>query len=180
MRLLDFVLLAGMAWYAFKGFRKGFSGELFSLLALLVGGWCAIPASPLVQRFIVPYTETRYLISLVVSFVACIAAVFLLGRLFKFGLNFIVPPVVDKIAGGLFGAFKVMFCAGILFYCINSADKNGKILKSEKKQESLMYTPCAKTAEFLLPKLADFKSKLEENEQWKKLGEQNKELIKRH
>ena len=180
MRLLDFILLAGMAWYAFKGFRKGFSGELFSLLALIAGGWCAIPLSPLVQRLIIPYTETRYLISLVVSFVCCIAAVFLLGRLFKFGLNFIVPNFIDKLAGALFGAFKVAFCAGILFHCIDSADRNGQLLKPEKKQESLLYSPCSKTAAFLLPKIADFKSMLEENEQWKKMREQNKELINHH
>ena len=180
MRLLDFVLLAAMAWYAFKGFRKGFSGELFSIIALIVGGWCAIPFSPWVQRIITPYTETRYLISLVVSFVCCIAAVFLLGRLFKFGLNFIVPNFIDKLAGALFGAFKVMFCAGILFYCIDSADKEGKLLDNGKKAESLLFQPCAKTAAFLLPKMADFKSKLEENEQWKKMRDQNKELINHH
>lgn len=159
MKIFDILLVLCMAWFGFQDFRKGFVDSLFSLIALLVGAWCAIPFSPLVQKILPPTTETRYLITLVLSFLVCILAVFLVGRIFKLSLNFVLPAFFDRLLGAAFGAFKVLFCAGILCYCITSVDKDGQLISEEKKAESVLFTPCEKTAGFLLPKILDFKEK---------------------
>lgn len=159
MKIFDLLIVLCMAWFGFQDFRKGFVDSLFSVIALLVGAWCALPFSPIIQKILPPTTETRYLITLVLSFLICITAVFLIGRLFKISLNFMLPDIFDRLLGAAFGVLKVMFCAGILCYCISAVDKDGQLLGEEKKAESVMFAPCEKTAEFLLPKILDFKEK---------------------
>lgn len=159
MKIFDILILCGMAWFGFQDFRKGFVDSLFSIIALLVGAWCALPFSPIVQKILPPTTETRYLITLMLSFLICITAVFLIGRLFKISLNFVLPDIFDKLLGAAFGVLKVMFCTGILCYCITAVDKDGQLLSEEKKSESILFSPCEKTAEILLPKILDFKEK---------------------
>lgn len=171
MKIFDILIVLCMAWFGFQDFRKGLVNSLFSIIALLIGSWCALPFSPLIQKILPPSTETRYLISLVISFLTCIVAVFLIGRLFKISLNFVLPEIFDRLLGAAFGAFKVMFCAGILCYCITAVDKKGELLSKEKQSESVMFAPCEKTAEVLLPKIIDFKSRMETDINFRKLRE---------
>ncbi len=169
MKFLDIILALCIAWFAFKGFRKGFVEEVFALLALLLAAWCAVPVSAFIRKVILPTTEGGYLFGLALSFLLCILIVFLAGRLFKISLNFVLPDFFDKLLGAAFGAFKVMFCAGILFYCITSADRDGKLLSEEKKAESVLFEPCRKTTAFLIPKIIDFKTFMEKSETFQKV-----------
>ena len=62
MKIFDILVALAMVWFAFQGLRKGFVDSLLSIIALLVGAWCALPFSPVVQKILPPTTETRYLI----------------------------------------------------------------------------------------------------------------------
>ena len=178
MKLIDIIIVLLLAWFAFQGFRKGLVDGVVSLLALLVGAWCAIPFSPVVQKILVPTTETRYLISLLISFLFCIVAVYMIGKLFKISLSFALPKLANQLLGAVFGALKVLLGAGIVFYCISSIDKGEKILTKEWKASSAVYAPCCKTAGMLLPKIFDFAHWAENQEGVQKHKTKNKEALK--
>ncbi len=179
MNLIDIVIVLLLAWFAFQGFRKGLVDGIISLLAFMIGAWCAIPFSPVVQQILVPTTETRYLLSLILSFLFCIAAVYFAGKLFKISLSVALPKLLDHLLGAVFGALKVLLGAGILFYCISSVDKREQLLTKEWKAKSAMYRPAYKTAELLLPKIFDFASWADKQENVQKIKAKNKEALKK-
>ena len=163
MKIVDIVVVLGMAWYGFKGWKSGLIQSLIALVSLIVGGLIAVPLSTRIQHILTPTTESFYLITLLGSFLLCFAGFYLIGKLFKVTFSFVMPDVVDKLLGAAFGALKVLFCAGVVFYCIESIDSQQKIITPESKCNSIVYKPSYHTAKFLLPKIADFNSYLSNN-----------------
>ena len=160
MKIIDIVVVLAMAWYGYKGWKSGLIQSLISLVAIVVGGLVAVPLSGRVQQILTPTTENFYLITLIGTFLLCIAGMFLIGKLFKVSFSFVLPDVIDNLLGAAFGALKVLFCAGCIFCCIESIDTHGKIFTPESKSSSITYKPAYNTARFLLPKIADFNTYL--------------------
>jgi membrane protein required for colicin V production len=42
MKTLDIIILIAIIWFAFKGLKAGFVGGIFSILALIIGGWATV------------------------------------------------------------------------------------------------------------------------------------------
>lgn len=163
LRFIDIIIILAMVWFGYKGIKKGFIYEIFSILALLVGAWSAIYLSNFTAKLIGAESEVMYLVSLAITFFVCIILVFLVGKLFKLSVSFIIPDLIDKILGFVFGVCKVLFFTGIIFYYIASADQKERILTSHAKENMFFFKPAYKSAELLLPKIKSIHSLIKEN-----------------
>lgn len=152
-KIIDILIILAMVWFGYKGIKRGLILEVFSIIALLVGGWGAIYLSDITAELIGAQSETMHLLSLAITFFICILAVFLIGKLFKISVSFVISDFIDKALGFVFGVFKILFFAGIIFYYIASVDVNEKVLTANAKEKILLYKPAYITANFLLPKI---------------------------
>ncbi|NLJ81582.1 MAG: CvpA family protein [Bacteroidales bacterium] len=152
-KVFDILIILTMAWFGFKGIKKGIIYEIFSIIALLAGGWGAIYLNKYTLSLLGIESEVGHLVSLVVTFLACVVIVFIVGKFLKISLSFIFPEAIDKLLGLVFGVFKVLFFAGIILYYTASIDKNEVFLGSDTKENMLLFKPSYKTAELLLPKI---------------------------
>ena len=151
MKILDIIILIAIIWFAFKGLKSGFIGGVFSILALIIGGWATIRFSDYTCSLFGWKGEIKMLLATGITFIVVVIIVFLIGKLCKSVVNIILPEFIDKLLGLLFGGIKVLLFVGILFYLFANIDTNEKILTPERKQASLFYKPSTTVAQFLLP-----------------------------
>ena len=163
LKIIDIIIVLAMVWFGYKGIKRGLILEVFSIIALLVGGWGAIYLSNITGKLIGAESEIMHLISLAITFFICNLVVFLIGKLFKVSISFVISDFVDKALGFVFGVFKILFLAGIVFYYIVSVDVNPNVLTANAKEKLLLYKPAYVTANFLLPKIKSANEIIKEN-----------------
>ncbi|MDR1879177.1 MAG: CvpA family protein [Bacteroidales bacterium] len=179
MKIVDTIILIFLIWFIIKGFRKGLMDGVFSILALLIGGWATARFTDDVCSFLKWNTETKCLLAAGITFLGIAIAVLLIGKICKSAINFVLPVFVDKILGMLFGAVKVLLFFGILFYLVSNVDTNEKIISREQKERSFFYAPSLKIAGYLLPAFQKIKTrawttdKIEENTEEENVKEEN-------
>ena len=138
MNWIDILVLIPLCWYAFRGFKNGFLMEIVSLAALFLGLFISYKFSDLIALWITGTTLAKP-ISFSLCFVLTIVLVNLLGRILKRALKPVLSEFLDKTLGVLFGVLKVALVAGVLFYFIDTVDKNEVFVKHEVKETSVAY-----------------------------------------
>lgn len=138
MNWIDITVLIPLCWYAFRGFKNGFLMEIVSLAALFLGLFISYKFSDLISFWITGTTLAKP-ISFSLCFILTIVLVNLLGRILKRALKPVLPEFLDKGLGVLFGILKVVLVAGVLFYFIDTVDKNEILIKHEVKESSIAY-----------------------------------------
>ena len=164
MKIIDILILIALIWFAFKGLKKGFIDGVFSILALVIGGWVTVRFSDYTCSLFGWESETKHLLAAGITFITVFLLVMLVGKVCKSIINLVVPEFIDKLLGLVFGGGKVLLFVGIIFFLIKNIDKNEKILTPEKKEASFFYKPSITLAEFLLPQFEKIKD-LELNKQ---------------
>jgi len=163
LKFIDFIILITIVWFGFKGIKKGLIYEVFSILAFLIGAWGALAFSKITEKFLHAQTEIMQMLALGITFFVIVALVFIIGKIVKSGISLIIPEIIDKVAGMLFGGLKVLFVFGIIFYYICSIDVNEKIITPNAKEKMIMFKPAYYVASFLLPKIKETKEVILEN-----------------
>lgn len=163
LKLIDFIILITIVWFGFKGIKKGLIYEVFSILAFLIGAWGALAFSKITEKFLHVQSEIMQILAWGITFFVIVALVFIIGKIVKSGISLIIPEIIDKIAGLLFGGLKVLFVFGIIFYYISSIDVNEKVITPEVKEKVIMFKPAYAVASFLLPKIKETKEVILEN-----------------
>jgi membrane protein required for colicin V production len=157
MKIIDVIILIAMIWFAIKGFRKGFIDGIFSVLALIIGGWATVYFTDYTCSFFHWNSETKWLLAAGITFFIVFVLVLIIGKICKSVFNFVLPEFFDKMLGLLFGGVKVLLFFGIVFYFISNIDMNGKILTADQKKSSFFYTPSVAVAKVLLPQFVKIK-----------------------
>lgn len=157
MDFLDILLGIPLLWAIYKGFTKGFMVEVASLAGLILGIYFAIHFSNFSTDFLreVFGFNGRYLhfIAFVLTFLVVLGVMHLLGKVLEKMVEMVAMGYMNRIAGAVFSIAKTAFVLSILLFLLNSLDPYQKIIKPEKKQKSLLYTPVEKFAPWILPKL---------------------------
>ena len=158
MKVLDVLILLAVIWFAIQGFKKGFFGEMFFILALIIGGWATVHFTDYTCSVLNWDNQNKWLFAAGITFVIVVVVILLLGRLCKSVFNFVLPDFLDKLLGLVFGGGKIFLLVGILFYFISNFDKKEKVLTPDRKNASFFYAPSLKVAEFLLPQFEKLKT----------------------
>ena len=157
MKVLDVIILLAVIWFAIRGFRKGFFGELFSILAMIIGAWATVRFTDYTCSLLEWDNPNQWLLAAGITFIVVVIVVLIIGKVCKSVFNFVLPDFFDKLLGLLFGGGKVILLVGILFYFVSNLDMQEKILTAERKSSSFFYAPSLKVADFLLPQFKRLK-----------------------
>ncbi len=147
MNFLDVIVLIPAAWFAFRGFTKGLIMELFSLGALVLGMYCCLNFSDYIGSKFTINSEYAEVITFVLTFLAVVVLVFLLGKLIERIIDAAQAGFANHLLGAVFGILKIAVIFSALFYVIHTFDHKQLFLKSHIKENSLFFFPLEKMAE---------------------------------
>ena len=157
MNYLDFLIIIPLLIGAWRGFKKGFVIELFTLLALLVGIYCGIHFSEFMSGFLKDSLgmTSKYLpaISFTLTFLLVGAMVYFGGKMIEKALKLVALGMVNKIAGLVFGITKYLFFVSAIIVIFESYDEHGDFIPEDLKNESLLYKPIKNTSLSAIPAL---------------------------
>ncbi len=159
MNYLDFILLVPILIGAWKGFKKGFIIEIFTLLALFAGIYGAIHFTDYIAEILKENLsmDSEYLpvIAFIVTFLLVGAMVYFLGKMLEKAISLVALSTANKFAGLLFGATKMLIVSGVIVVVLESIDEKGNIISRDLKNDSLMYEPLKKMAYTSLPAIKE-------------------------
>lgn len=157
MNYLDILLFIPIAYGAWRGFKKGFIIELFTLLALLVGIYAGIHFSDFISEILKEKLGlgSKYLpaIAFTITFLGVGAMVYFGGKMLEKAIKVVALGPLNKIAGLLFGAIKMLFILSALIVILESIDEKNDFFPQDLKDSSLFYHPVKQTSLSAIPGL---------------------------
>lgn len=155
MNTIDIVLGVILLFGLIRGFLKGFFIELASLLALVLGIYGAIHFSEIIQQFLssIFSWEERYmqLLSFALTFILIVVVISILGKLLTKLFSLVALGMLNRIAGAVFGLFKMILILSLLLLFFGKLDRTGLFFDTATTESSLLYTPVKKFIPTVVP-----------------------------
>lgn len=156
MYWLDIVLAIPMAWFIYKGFRKGLIFELSSLIGLVVGIYCSIKFSKYVSTLIGIEGEYSILVAFFVTFIAVYLLSLFLGKCIEGLMKMMKMGIMNNILGSVFGLLKCVCMLSVVMYYVVLIDFDKVIITDKTREQSLFYQPIERTGNLLIGTLKDY------------------------
>lgn len=159
MNYLDFILLVPVLIGAWKGFRKGFIIEIFTLLALFAGIYGAIHFSDYMATVLTDNLKIQsdYLaiFAFALTFLLVGAMVYYLGKVLEKAISLVALSTINKFAGLVFGTLKMLLVSSMIVIVLESIDEKDNIISKKLKDSSLLYEPLKNITFKALPAIED-------------------------
>jgi len=160
MNYIDIIIGVMLVIFAIAGFSNGFVKSLASLAALILGIYLGIKLSDYVATILANHIdwarEYLFIIAFVIIFIIVVIIVSLIGNLLDNIISKAALGFVNKIAGLFFGILKGALILSVIITLFNFIDPDGKYLKDETREKSLLYKPIGSIAPMLLVNFKDF------------------------
>ena len=154
---LDVVLALPILWGIYNGYQKGLISQVLGIISLAIGIYMGIHHGNLVFFLLEGKVPDSYIpiISFAIIFITIVVLGVLLSKVIEKMLAFIQLKQLNKIGGIVFGVLKVLLflLAGIYFF--EKWDTKNSIIKSETKNESVLYPLLVKSSSIILPELSN-------------------------
>lgn len=154
MNWLDIVIGIILLGGVFSGFKNGVIGEIAGLAGLILGIWGAIKFSWWTADMLNDLgltSEYMHIISFMVTFILIIVAVHLLAHFINKLLESMALGFVNKLAGMAVGVIKSALIISVILMLVDTLDEQGKFVKAETKEESILYEPLSNLVPAILP-----------------------------
>jgi membrane protein required for colicin V production len=143
MEVIDVIILIPLIYGAWKGYKKGFIMELFTILALLVGLYAAFHFSDKITEMIVGKTHENpgYLpaLSFLFLFLAVGAMIYFGGKALEQVLKIAQLSLLNKIIGSLIGLIKWGYLVGCVFVFFESIDNQERFITKKNKEHAIIF-----------------------------------------
>lgn len=153
MGILDIVLGLLLAYGFYRGLRNGLFIEIASLVALIAGLYGAIHLSYITGNYLeqrVEWNENYVsIIAFIITFFAIVLLVHIVGKLITKIIDLTVLGLLNKIAGGIFGAVKIAVILGAVLIFFERANESLNLYENESSQESVLYDPVKSLGAFV-------------------------------
>ena len=164
MSIIDIVLGALLLFGLIRGAMKGLFVEIASLVALVLGVYGAIHFSGFATEFLeskVDWNEkTINIVAFAITFVIIVLAISLAGKALTKLADFAALGIINKLAGGVFGALKIGLILSVLLIVFNKLNNTLPFMEQKDLEESILYKPVKSLAPMIFPNL--IKSETEE------------------
>ena len=154
---LDVVLALPILWGIYNGYQKGLISQVLGIISLAIGIYIGIHHGNLAFFLLEGKVSDSYIpiISFAIIFITIVVLGILLSKVIEKMLAFIQLKQLNKIGGIFFGVLKVLLflLAGIYFF--EKWDTKNSIIKSETKNESVLYPLLVKSSSIILPELSN-------------------------
>lgn len=151
MNWLDIVIFLLLAFAVWEGWKQGVITQLLGLAALVVGIFLAWRFGAQVGGMFGMEGTVATVAGFAIVLVVVILAVALVGRLTRGLFRIAGLGAFDRIIGVLFSMFKMCLIAGVILMLVEAADPDGKALKNEVTDNSLLYPTVMKVTDFVFP-----------------------------
>lgn len=163
MYWLDIVLAIPMAWFVYKGFRKGLVFEFSSLIGLVVGIYCSIKFSKYVSTLIGIEGEYSILVAFFITFIAVYLLSLFMGKCIEGLMKMMKMGILNNILGSVFGLIKCVCLLSVVMYYVVLIDFENVIITNKTREQSIFYQPIEKTGNLLIGTLKDYVNEAKEN-----------------
>lgn len=157
MNYIDVIIILLIIWGGYRGFSKGLVMMAAALAALVAGVWGAIRFSHLTAEILTDTLEvsTPYLqlVSFTITFLIIVITITLIAHIVSKLLDIIALGFLNRIAGMVFGAAKMVFILSVLFVVLNAFNSSHNFLPEEDLEKSRYYYKVADIAPQLFPSL---------------------------
>lgn len=164
MSIVDIVLAALLLFGFIRGLFKGLFVEVASLVALVLGVWGAIHFSYFAAEFLESKVEwnekTINIVAFAITFVVIVLAISLAGKALTKLADFAALGILNKLAGGVFGALKIGLILSVLLIVFSKLNNSLPFMEKDDLEKSMLYEPVKSLAPMIFPSL--IKSETEE------------------
>ncbi|MBT8185490.1 MAG: CvpA family protein [Eudoraea sp.] len=157
MAFLDIVLGLLLIYGLYRGLKNGLFVEIASIIALIAGLFGAIHFSYIAGNYLAANMDwnERFinLTAFILTFIIIVLVVHLAGKFLTKIADFAMLGLLNKIAGGLFGALKVAVILGALLIFFDRANSSLGLVKNETTEQSVLYEPIKEIGAFVFSKV---------------------------
>jgi membrane protein required for colicin V production len=157
--LIDFIIVLCLGWGAYKGFRKGFIIQSFTILALVLAIWAGFAFSivPFLKRHLGVNELAAQIWSFILIFVLTLILVYTSGYLVSKIVNAVTLGLINRLAGAAFGILANVLILSVIIFLFTKLndkrfhEKKGYIVNKEILDKSYLYNPIGKVAPAICP-----------------------------
>lgn len=157
--IFDLIIALPLIWAGFKGFKKGLVVEVFSLLALILGVFCAIYfpefAGDLIQTNFQIKADLIPILAFVVTFIVVVILVNLTGNIIEKMIDVLALGFFNKLGGLAFGIIKSALVLSILLFLFEGLNKKWNLIDEDSKENSILYGPLTQFSTTVIPYFTD-------------------------
>ena len=157
MSFLDIVLGLLLLYGLYKGLKNGLFVEIASLIALIAGIFGAIHFSYITGDYLHEHMQwnERYinLAAFIITFIVIVLVVHIAGKFLTKVADFAMLGLLNKIAGGIFGALKVAVILGALLIFFERVNASVGLVKNETMDGSILYEPIKEIGAFVFSRV---------------------------
>ncbi len=153
--ITDFIILVIIVASAIYGAFKGIISQIVSIISLFLGVWCSFRFSNLIASYIKGLFEIGETAVYIVSFIAILVIVIILGNFLGKGIEKIVQfsmlGWLNRLLGVLFCAIKSVVILSIIVYVINYINKTWNLIPDSIFSDSYFYPHLTNLSEKIFP-----------------------------
>lgn len=159
MNYLDIFFIIPLVWGFWRGFIKGLVVEAATVISFGLGVYGGIKLSDTVADLLRKWfgwnSEYLPVIAFAVTFLGILIGMYFVTRLVEKAVDGAALGMVNKLAGGAFGALKFAMVVSLILFVVEAIEKNISVIPADKKEGSLLYRPMASVAPLIIPGLKD-------------------------
>ncbi|KAB7528488.1 CvpA family protein [Flagellimonas olearia] len=153
MSFLDIVIGILLVWGLYKGLKNGLFVEIASLAALIAGIYGAIHFSYITGNYLAQHMnwseQYMNIAAFLITFFAIILLVNFAGKFLTKIADFAMLGLLNKLAGGIFGALKVAVILGAMLIFFERLATPLNLINEDTKKESVFYNPVKEIGAFV-------------------------------
>ncbi len=153
MNTLDIILGLLLGYGIYKGLKNGLFIEIASIIALIAAIFGAIHFSYITGDYLHEHLQwdKHYtnISAFIITFIAIILIVNFAGKFLTKIADFAMLGLVNKIAGGVFGALKVAIIVGAILVFFERLNSATNLITGETLEDSVLYEPVKEIGAFV-------------------------------
>ena len=153
MNFLDIIIAVPLAYFIYKGWKRGLIFELATLVGIVCGCYAAIHFSAWVAQLLSLKGESALLIAFFVTFVAVLLLAAVLGKAVEGFVKLVKVGKLNNLLGSVFGMMKCLVVLSVLLNMLTLVDDQAHIITPETKEHSMLFQPTYKTGNRLTAQL---------------------------
>jgi membrane protein required for colicin V production len=157
MAIIDIILGVLLLFGLIRGVMKGLFVEVASLVALIAGVYGAIHFSDFAAAFLDSKLdwEQKYIniVAFAVTFIIIVLIIALAGKALTKLADFAALGILNKLAGGVFGALKFGLILSILLIVFDNMNSTIPFADETDLEDSILYKPVKSLAPLIFPSI---------------------------
>ena len=166
MEAIDIIILILIGVGVIQGLMKGSMKELASVVGFVAGLLLARALFGTVAEQLAPALGTSITIAQILSFILIWVAVpigcSLVASVLTKALEVVHLGWLNRLAGAMLGAVKMMLLVGIGIYVLEYIDPKSEMVSKTTKKASVLYTPMKELVDQCLPVVKDVTDDIKE------------------